>query len=119
MSTKKETCANRIASRLASREEEVARLFALCDGDSGADEQENAQTELDEMALSVDSRTITTILLSCGGPSDELQVTHDGADIESVIYVFKDWFDGARESVDEDSALYRYASQIIECQVMS
>lgn len=112
MSTSQPTCKERIAEQMASREVYVRDLQ---DKSNASDQTgEDAQEELDSFPLAIDTREVTTILLSYGGPSDELEVIHNGADIDSVTYIFKDWFDGARESVDSDSALYAYAESIIE-----
>jgi hypothetical protein len=70
--------------------------------------------ELNDPALSIDTRKLTTICLSWGGPADYLEVTHNGADIEWVTYRYSDWYDTATREVLEDSALYEYARNIIE-----
>jgi len=112
--TKQETCKERIAYQMASREEEIGRLLTLCDGDSGADEQEEAQTELDQLPLSVDTKQVTTITLSWGGPADYLEVKHQERDIIGITYRYSDWFDTATRVVTIDSPLYDYAVSVIE-----
>jgi hypothetical protein len=85
---------------LRSREEDVKPIF-----DDQWDE---------ELALSVEHKHLTIITLSYGGPSDYLEVTHDGeGTIEKVIYRFSDWFDTSTVVVPEDSPLWGYAQMFI------
>jgi hypothetical protein len=114
--TKEETCAERISSQLASEEENLKEIYARLDSgdDSILDE---AQSELYDYALGIDERQETVITLSWGGPASYLEVTHRGNEIYTLTYRFSDWFDTATEQVtDEDSALYRYAQEIINIQ---
>ena len=69
MSTKEKTCEERIDDYLARFEESAAELVE--DYNSGDDERfEN----WNEYPLSVETRQVTTILMSWGGPSDFLKV---------------------------------------------
>jgi hypothetical protein len=104
MTIKEKKCADLIDDVMKSREEDIRALLNDPDND-----------ENNDPALSVDTKKITTICLSWGGPADYLEVTHLGADIEKVIYRYSDWYDTATRVVLEDTALYEYACNIIEC----
>lgn len=103
MTTTEKKCADLIDDVMKSREEDIRALLNDPDND-----------DLYDPALSVDTKKITTICLSWGGPADYLEVTHVGADIEKVLYRYSDWYDTATRCVLEDSALYEYARNIIE-----
>jgi hypothetical protein len=104
MTTTEKKCADLIDDVMNSREKDIRALLNDPDSD-----------DLYDPALSVDTKKITTICLSWGGPADYLEVTHVGADIEKVVYRYSDWYDTATRYVLEDSALYEYARNIIEC----
>lgn len=93
------TCQERIYDAITSREEDAKNYL---------------ETWEDDFALSIDTKKITTVCLSWGGPSDYLEITHDDNGINSVVYRFSDWFDTATLLVDEDSPLYTYAQQVLE-----
>jgi len=119
MTTKEATCSERISSQLASEEENLKEIYARLDSgdDSILDE---AQSELYDYALGIDERQETVITLSWGGPASYLEITHRGTEIYTVTYRFSDWFDTAtKEVTDEDSALYRYAQEMINVQEWS
>lgn len=101
---KQATCTDRIKESLASLNEEITALT----NDPNNDEYFN------ELALSVDNFTLTSICLSYGGPSSYLEVKHVGEDIISVTYRFSDWFDTATLPVFESEPAYGYARNIIE-----
>ena len=101
---KQATCTDRIKESLASLNEEITALT----NDPNNDEYFN------ELALSVDNFTLTSICLSYGGPSSYLEVKHVGEDIISVTYRFSDWFDTATLPVFESEPAYEYARNIIE-----
>lgn len=103
MTTKELKCADLIDDNMKEREIQLRELLSDPDND-----------ELYDPALSIDTRKVTTICLSYGGPADYLEVTHVGTDIEKVLYRYSDWFDTATRVVLEDSALYEYATFIIE-----
>jgi len=104
MTTKEKKCADLIDDVMKSREEQIKELLDNPDND-----------DLYDPALSIDTRKVTTICLSWGGPADYLEVRHVGADIERVTYRYSDWYDTATREVLDDSALYEYARNIIEC----
>ena len=116
MTTKEATCAERIASQLASEEENLRDIFRKIDGTGEVEEFEDGYEELYEYALSMDARQETVITLSWGGPASYLEVTHRGAEIYTVTYRFSDWFDTATQELDEESPLYRYAQELINIQ---
>jgi hypothetical protein len=98
MTTKEQTCAQRIDEMMEAREEEIKALTSDPDADWSNDP-----------ALSIDRREIISICLSWGGPSDYVEIHLAGGEVEKVIYRFSDWFDTATVEVPEDSPLYDYA----------
>jgi hypothetical protein len=123
MTTKEATCAERIASQLASEEENLRDIFRVIDGEidtnneeSETQQMDNAYQELYEYALGTITRQETVITLSWGGPASYIEVSHDGAEIISATYRFSDWFDTATQELDEESPLYRYAQELINIQ---
>jgi len=96
-------CADLIADKLKERENDIRALLNDSDSDENSDP-----------ALSIDTKKITTVCLSWGGPADYLEITHNGLEIDRVIYRYSDWFDTATIAVDEDSPLYDYARYILE-----
>lgn len=116
MTTKEATCSERISSQLANEEEALKEIYGLID-DGRDEETEQGYESLWDYALGIDTRKETIITLSWGGPASYLEVTHRGAEIYTVTYRFSDWFDTATEQItDEESALYRYAQDIINVQ---
>jgi hypothetical protein len=114
--TKEKTCAERISDALANTEASLRDIFTLID-DGRNEETEQGYESLNEYALGIDTRQETIITLSWGGPADYLEVTHRGAEIYSITYRFSDWFDTATvEVTDEESAIWRYAQDVINLQ---
>ena len=116
MTTKEATCSERISSQLANEEEALKEIYIKLD--SGDDDLlDEAQEELYSYALGIDERQETVITLSWGGPASYLEVCHRCTDIYTLTYRFSDWFDTATEQItDEESALYRYAQEMINVQ---
>ena len=116
MDTKELTCAERINDNLTSTEESLKDIFMLID--DGRDEEiEQGYESLYEYALGIDTNQKTVITLSYGGPASYIEVTHKGAEIYTIIYRFSDWFDTATQEVtDEESAIWRYAQDVINTQ---
>jgi hypothetical protein len=107
------TCEARIDEELESRLESLRETFAKVDSDSDQDE---GYQELDELPLSVETIRSVRIVLSTGGPHDEFVFTLDSdGEIVRTEYVFQDWFDGARRTVDDETAkrLGDYFAQIV------
>lgn len=111
METKQATCAERIAEEMKDREERAAELVE----DYYSGEEERFE-EWNNYPLSVETRKLTKVLISWGGPSDFLNIEHDGTEIYSVEYHFQDWFDGAMREVAEGSSLWKYAQTVIDCR---
>jgi len=58
-----------------------------------------------EGVLSIEKKTLITVLLSFGGPSDGFDFTFDSdGELDSCKYWYKDWFDGARRDVPLEQA---------------
>jgi hypothetical protein len=58
-----------------------------------------------EDVLSIEKKTLITVLLSWGGPSDGFDFTFDSdGELDSCYYWYKDWFDGARRGVPLEQA---------------
>jgi len=115
---KEKTCAERIADSLASTEEDLKQIYDVLDGNlSNTEEIDEAHSSLYEYALGADTRQETIFTLSWGGPASYIEVTHRGCEIYRITYRFSDWFDTATEVItDEDSALWRYAQEMINIQ---
>lgn len=103
METKSKTCEERIFEEMQNRENEIAELMANPELD-----------EQDDIALSIDTKKITTICFSWGGPADYLEIVHDSGEIHSVTYRFSDWGDTATREVLQGSPLYDYALNTLE-----
>jgi hypothetical protein len=123
MTTKEATCAERIASQLASEEENLRDIFRVIDGEidtnneeSETQQMDNAYQELYEYALGTMTHQETIFTLSWGGPASYIEVIHNGVWIVSVVYRFSDWFDTATQEIDEESPIYRYAQELINIQ---
>lgn len=99
MTTKQETCAQRIDEQLRSREEDIRKLVSDPDSDWGQDDP----------ALSIDKTEVVSICLSWGGPADYVEIHTRGGEVEKVLYRFSDWFDTATIELDKTSPLYEYA----------
>lgn len=104
------TCADRIASEMADREEQIRAMVEQAEDSEYYGDEE----AIYELALSITKETVTTICLSYGGPADYLEITHNEADIRKMVYRFSDWFDTATEEVQRGSALWNYGEMIIE-----
>jgi hypothetical protein len=96
------TCEQRIAEMMKDREEQLAVIYENPESD-----------DYEDPALSIDTKQVTTVCFSWGGPSDYLEIVHNGAEIETVTYRFSDWFDTATLPVT-DGHLWTYAQYIIE-----
>ena len=104
MTTKEQTCAQRIDEMMKERENEIRALVDNPDSD----------WLQDDPALSIDRREVFTICLSWGGPADYIEVTTNDGEIEKMIYRFSDWFDTATKQIDDDSPLWEYARFQVE-----
>jgi hypothetical protein len=112
---KANNCAGKIAGELHLREYYLSDLYAVIDSDTATDsDQDQAREDIYEMAYGIDTRTISRVIWSGGGPADYLEITHKDGEVLSVDYLYQEWFDGAKLSVSEDSPAYRYALELIE-----
>jgi len=105
----KKTCSELITQELQDRQDYLADLYTRAD-----DGEDSAQEDIWEMAYGISTLSVTRVIWSGGGPSDFIEITHDKHDLIKVEYVYQDWFDGARVTVEEDSPVYRYAVDILE-----
>ena len=114
MDTKEAKCADKIASELESREENLLSYYRIIDSDDVLEaDRDRAREAIDEMAYGIDTRTISRVIWSGGGPADYLEITRNElGEILLVEYLYQDWFDGAKLTVSEDSPAYRYALEL-------
>jgi hypothetical protein len=98
------TCAERINGELAQRNAMLRKIM----------DNPNHDDYFDDPALSIETSRFTRVCFSYGGPSDYLELTHSGGEITRADYVFHDWYDGARVSVNPGTPMYEYAKSIIE-----
>ena len=111
MTTKEATCEERIDAHLNALEEDIASVIqGYYDG------EEEGYEAWNNYPISVDTYKMTRIQLSWGGPSDFLDVKHDGHIVLAVTYHFQDWFDGAVRDVEEGSKVWEYARTVIEAR---
>jgi hypothetical protein len=111
---KANNCAGKIAGELHLREFYLADLYERIDSNPGDDDLDILREEILEMAYGIDTRTVSRVIWSGGGPADYLEITHKDGEVLSVDYLYQEWFDGAKLSVSEDSPAYRYALELIE-----
>jgi len=110
-------CADIIADELANRENHLAWLYKVADGEIEAEDiisADEAQEEVYSMAYGIETYSVARVIWSGGGPADWIEITYNRDDIIKIEYIYQDWYDGARLDVDEDSAVYRYAESIME-----
>ena len=106
---KEKSCEARIDEQLENLEESVIHpLEHYYDGDQNG--------EWNDYPLAVSTYQLTKIELSWGGPSDFLEVKHEGASIFSITYHFQDWFDGAIREVEEGSKVWEYCATVIQAR---
>ena len=107
-------CAEMIASELESREEDLLSYYRIIDSDDVLEEdRERAIQAIQEMAYGIDTRIVSRVIWSGGGPADYLEITRNElGEILLVEYLYQDWYDGAKLTVSEDSPAYRYALEL-------
>ena len=105
METGQLNCAERIWAEVKDRAEYIKGLMDRQD--------DEAYQELAELPLGIDTKQVTTITLSYGGPADYLHITHDKGEVLRVVYRFSDWFDTATIELDESNELWDYAEFMI------
>ena len=110
-------CEEKIEAELKDREDYLAGLYKIEDGyDDVTGDRDDARENINEMAYGISTMKITRVIWSGGGPADHIEIFHDEHGIDRVEYIFQDWFDGARRPVEEGSAIYRYAEEILEME---
>jgi hypothetical protein len=109
-------CADKIAQELFLREEDLLDYYRIIDSDDVLEaDRDRAREAIQEMAYGISKRTVYSVVWSGGGPADYLDLTlNSEGELLSVEYIYKDWFDGAKVFVSEDSPAYRYALELIE-----
>ena len=101
---KEKSCEERIAGEMRERELQFKELM----------ENPNHDDYFDDPALAIDTRKLTRVILSTGGPADRIEIEHSFGEVDAVWYVFQDWYDGARREVLSSSPLWAYAVNLIE-----
>lgn len=111
--TTKLTCEQRIDTELNELEDAIQDVIKSYYDltDDGFDAWNNYP-----LAVTTHMQSITKIEFSWGGPSDFLVVTHDGTQIESVVYYFQDWFDTASREVERGSKVWEYCQTVIDAR---
>jgi hypothetical protein len=110
-------CEDKIEAELKDREDYLAGLYSIEDsGDDVTGDSDDARESIYEMAYGIDTMKVTRVIWSGGGPADWIEIFHNGSGIDRVEYVYQDWYDGARRTVEEVSAIYRYAEEILEME---
>lgn len=114
---KAKSCEARIGQELADRERHLDTLFTIFDDKDCTATEEERDEAIDKiylMAYGSDTYKVTRLTWSGGGPADWIEVQHDVDGIRRIDYVFQDWYDGARREVEEGSAVWRYASMMLD-----
>jgi hypothetical protein len=109
----RKTCADLIGSELADREQQLADLYEKMNGED-EEQADQASEEVHEMAYGISVYSVAKVIWSGGGPADWIEITFDKYDLIKVEYIYQDWYDGARVAVEEDSAVWRYAEEMLE-----
>ena len=103
MTTKQATCEDRIKDQLAGRIDDMRQWLDdyAADADADCDNLDSDGLSPYNGPLAVERKVVYRVLLSTGGPGDWLDVWLDAdGGIDRVDYVFQDWFDGARVTLD-------------------
>lgn len=108
-----------LASRIADIQEltEARHAAQEANDDDAYDEADEA---LNNFPLDISTQTTMVILLSTGGPADQIEVdiekvSHAWERSDShVTYRYMDWFDGAAVRTD-DPTILAYVDSLLEC----
>jgi hypothetical protein len=112
MTIKQLTCEKRIEESLAHTMQGFRELTDRMDTGNEA-EHEEAQEELWNEPLSIETRITKTIQLSWGGPADQLEYDFDeDRTITEIRYRFMDWGDGAVRVLKDGSDDWVLASRL-------
>jgi hypothetical protein len=101
---KEKSCEERIAGEMKERELQFKELM----------DNPNHDDYFDDPTLGIDTRQLTRVILSAGGPADRIEIEHSFGEVDAVWYVYQDWYDGARREVLDSSPLWAYAVNLIE-----
>ncbi len=66
--------------------------------------QETRSEEISDHVLSVDKKIVYSVCLSYGGPADYFELEWNGDGWDGGRYIYQDWFDGARRSINSSEA---------------
>lgn len=84
-------------------DEELARMMADIRTRNEAEDRDEWESENGDPleAIGIQREVVITLTLSWGGPADylEVHIDPDDRDITEIVYIFQDWFDGARRKV--------------------
>ena len=121
MSTRTQTCEQRIGNELASTEKWLTEKYAEMADLQKKDRDEEADAIYEEIApYSVTTRVHMRLELAGGGPAAwidaELDKGGHAHEVVSVTYHFADWFDHAERKVSQSEApgLWRMAEYYAE-----
>ena len=109
------SCADLIAGELADRQAQLEQLYTAIDGNDEMAECD-ARDEIYSMAYGIEKLQVIRVIWSGGGPADMLEITYCDEQVIRVEYIYQDWFDGARLTVEEGTPAYRYAEEIVEIE---
>ena len=98
------TYKQRISDQLMGRMEGINRALELQAKDIESNDDGEGTENLRENILSLDKTITVYMCLSTGGPEDGFEFDLDQHDKEVIggHYIFKDWFDGARQELTEE-----------------
>lgn len=99
----------------ASREKDVRAIFDALDDGTALDEYDDPQDALDELPLEVKIEKHVVIVLSTGGPHEEVDATlYDDGTIKSATFGAYWGSDKAITQLREEDALWRLAERYAE-----
>lgn len=105
VSNERQSCGQLVHRNLLIREDQIKELMS----------DPNSEDYFDDPALSIDTTKLTKVCLSYGGPADYLEIEHADGEIIRLGYRYSDWFDTAVTYLQDDSPLWQYAQNIVEC----
>lgn len=114
-----QTCEDRIDEQLNGRVSDIGATLRKIDklqNKNKWNKAEEVEQTLWELPLDVETTKVMTVLLSTGGPHDEIRFYLDSDnEVTRIEYVYKDWFDVAYRNVtgDDFDVLVDYFSRYI------
>lgn len=97
---RQESCAARIDAQYQGRVEQLQKLNRRRERHWSRD-SETATEELYNLPLSIELEPVIRFCLSWGGPADYVEWNPVR---DTWMYIFQDWFDGARRTFDDEGA---------------